>query len=648
MILKRWPGWIILAFALAFTPTAVQAEQSNPVIKTPEVEMALVSALTATDRLEEIPLGLKVRLSEGWKIYWRSPGDAGLPTEVGFAPGTELPGQTLEMDFPIPSRFSLFGVDTYGYGDEVIFPLRLGGHIAGQPLMLQAQVNALVCADICIPVGGLLGLNLPAGQGGASPDARDIARFASLVPKTGTGPDIHLARLSLEQNPARLLLEMGVSSLPLEDVFVEAAINGLSFTKPRLIAPQIYEIQILGTSDSAALIGQPVTLTLTAPEQFLEVRIAGLTLASADSSAISASILFILLAAFAGGLILNIMPCVLPVLSLKLASILSMGGATSAQVRMRLLAGSAGILTSFALLALALIGLKLAGGRLGWGIQFQNPWFLGIMMGVMTLFTLSLLDIIRLPIPAFAGRIRGRGLLGDFASGFMATILATPCSAPLVGTAVSFALAASAGQLFVVMLVMGAGLAVPWLMLAAFPGFIAAMPTPGRWMKWVKPILASGLVATIIWLGWLLAGATGLGAQNTLQNSGQNSAQNSGQNNSQQAVWQQWKIQAIADNLDAGRPVFVDVTADWCITCKVNKALTLNTKKIKAAFEAKDVVLLQADWTLPDPEIADYLASFGRFGIPFNILYFPDGQAPIIFDELLSAEKIVMALDKIN
>jgi len=128
MILKRWPGWIILAFALAFTPTAVQAEQSNAVIKTPEVEMALVSALTATDRLEEIPLGLKVRLSEGWKIYWRSPGDAGLPTEVGFAPGTELPGQTLEMDFPIPSRFSLFGLDTYGYGDEVIYPLRLGGH----------------------------------------------------------------------------------------------------------------------------------------------------------------------------------------------------------------------------------------------------------------------------------------------------------------------------------------------------------------------------------------------------------------------------------------------------------------------------------------------------------------------------------------
>ena len=642
MILKRWLGWIFLAFALAFTANAVQAQTSNAVIKTPEVEMALVSALTATDRLEEIPLGLRVRLSEGWKIYWRSPGDAGLPTEVDFAPGSEHSGQTLEMDFPIPSRFSLFGLDTYGYGDEVIFPLRLGGHIAGQPLMLRAQVSALVCADICIPVGGLLDLDLPSGQGKASPDARDIARFASLVPNIGTGPDIQLAKLYVEQEPARLILEMKASSLPLDDVFVETAINGLSFTKPQLVAPQIYEIQVLGSSDSAVLAGQPVTLTLAAASQFLETKIASLAFAPADRGAdLPASIFVILLAAFAGGLILNIMPCVLPVLSLKLASILSMGGTSSAQVRLRLLAGSAGILTSFALLALALIGLKLAGGRLGWGIQFQNPWFLGVMMGVMTLFTLSLLDIIRVPIPAFAGQIKGRGLLGDFASGFMATILATPCSAPLVGTAVSFALAASAPQLFIVMLIMGVGLAVPWLLLAAFPGFIVAMPTPGRWMRWVKPILASGLVATIIWLGWLLAGATGLGIQNK-------SAQNGLADGVQQAVWQQWRVEAIAETLAAGQPVFVDVTADWCITCKVNKALTLNTSQVKSAFEAKDVVLLQADWTLPDPEIADYLASFGRFGIPFNILYFPDGQAPIIFDELLSAEKIITALDKVN
>jgi suppressor for copper-sensitivity B len=335
--------------------------------------------------------------------------------------------------------------------------------------------------------------------------------------------------------------------------------------------------------------------------------------------------------------ILNIMPCVLPVLSLKLASILSMGGASPAQIRIRLMAGAAGILTSFALLGLVLVGLKLAGGRLGWGVQFQNPWFLGVMMLIMALFTLGLLDIVRFPIPAFAGRIGARGLLGDFAAGFMATILATPCSAPLVGTAVSFALAASAPQLFLVMLVMGTGLALPWLILAAFPHWIAAMPAPGAWMKWVKPLLASGLVATILWLGWLLAGASGILASDNKIAGGNGTP-----------AWQPWQLHAIETHLANGQPVFVDVTANWCITCKVNKALVLNSGDIRAAFEAKNTVMLQADWTLPDSEIADYLASFGRFGIPFNILYYPDGRPPVIFDELLTKEKIVSALDKLN
>jgi suppressor for copper-sensitivity B len=159
-------------------------------------------------------------------------------------------------------------------------------------------------------------------------------------------------------------------------------------------------------------------------------------------------------------------------------------------------------------------------------------------------------------------------------------------------------------------------------------------------MKWVKPVLASGLVATIIWLGWLFAGAVGIPSVII----GPNSTQTA----SQAARWQVWQPQAIKDSLEAGQPVFVDVTADWCITCKVNKALVLNTVKMMQSFHVHNVRLLQADWTLPDPDIADYLASFGRFGIPFNILYYPDGRAPVIFDELLSSEKINGALDNLN
>jgi suppressor for copper-sensitivity B len=589
-------------------------------------------------------LGLKVQLKEGWKIYWRSPGDAGLPPELTLTSQNSSEEQKLEMDFPVPTRFSLFGLDTYGYSDEVIFPVRLRGHEAGSPLDLRANVNALVCADICIPVGGALRLTLPSGALRTGSDAIEIARFSSLVPKIIRGGAGQIASLSFAQNPDRLILDLAASAPRLIDAFVEAPINGLSFAAPQEIAPNRYKIAVSGTGDSAGLLGQPISLTLKTAVQFWQIDSPALAVAKSSGNIAVTSILFIFLAAFAGGLILNIMPCVLPVLSLKLASILSMGGASPAQIRLRLLAGAGGILTSFALLAFMLVGLKLAGGRLGWGIQYQNPWFLGVMIVVMAIFTFSLLDVVRLPVPTFASRIKGQGLLGDFASGFMATILATPCSAPLVGTAISFALAASAPQLFLVMLVMGIGLAAPWLALAVFPAFIASLPKPGAWMKWVKPILASGLVATLLWLGWLFAGAVGI----PLGFTGSNSTQTASLASNQEDRWQVWQPQLIKDSLEAGQPVFVDVTADWCITCKVNKALVLNTDKIMQNFDVHNVKLLQADWTLPDPDTVDYLASFGRFGIPFNILYYPDGRAPVIFDELLSSEKINGALDKLN
>ena len=643
-LLKRLKLWLVACCAVLFFSVPSVAQETSVVVETPEAQFRLVSALATTGALRDIPLGLKVQLKEGWKIYWRSPGDAGLPPELTLTSQNSFEEQKLEMDFPVPTRFSLFGLDTYGYSDEVIFPVRLRGHEAGSPLDLRANVNALVCADICIPVGGALRLTLPSGALRTSPDALEIARFSSLVPKIIRGGEGQIASLSFAQNPDRLILDLAASAPRLIDAFVEAPINGLSFAPPQEIAPNRYQIVVSGTGDSAGLLGQPISLTLKTAVQFWQTDSPALILAKSGGNIAVTSILFILLVAFAGGLILNIMPCVLPVLSLKLASILSMGGASPVKIRLKLLAGAGGILISFALLALMLVGLKLAGGRLGWGVQFQNPWFLGVMIVVMAIFTFSLLDMVRLPVPAFASRIKGQGLLGDFASGFMATILATPCSAPLVGTAISFALGASAPQLFLVMLVMGLGLATPWLVLAVFPAFIASLPRPGAWMKWVKPVLASGLVATIIWLGWLFAGATGIPAGFN----GLNSTQLASLASNQAARWQVWQPQLIKDSLEAGQPVFVDVTADWCITCKVNKALVLNTDKIMQNFDVYNVKLLQADWTLPDPDIADYLASFGRFGIPFNILYYPDGRAPVIFDELLSSEKINGALDKLN
>ena len=304
------------------------------------------------------------------------------------------------------------------------------------------------------------------------------------------------------------------------------------------------------------------------------------------------------------------------------------------------------------------------------------------MIIAMTGFSLMLLDVIT-PRQITFGKLRSHsGLFSDFASGFMAAILATPCSAPLVGTAVSFALAAPLINMIIIMISMGFGLALPWLILALFPSLVIKLPKPGRWLSYVKPIMAIALLGTVLWLSYLLWGnAGGLSVGILLASltvaifllyfinkkmirsisvsfviligfiGSMFFASTYNQGRTIIALddgtgWQNWTIarldSAIADN----QPVFVDVTADWCITCQVNKKFVLERDDVIAAFDKYDVIRLRADWTLPDQDIADYLLSFGRFGIPFNVLYFPDQRQPLIFSELLSAKEIISALDE--
>ena len=242
-----------------------------------------------------------------------------------------------------------------------------------------------------------------------------------------------------------------------------------------------------------------------------------------------------------------------------------------------------------------------------------------------------MLDIVTLPVPQFAQRLGGSqassGLAGDFASGALATLLATPCSAPFVGTAIAFALAAPGGMLMTVFLSMGAGLALPWVMVAAFPALVSFLPKPGPWLITMKRVLALGLFATSVWL------LTVLGSHF-------NSSAGPDQG------WQEWQP-GLAQSLTAeGRVVFVDVTADWCITCKTNKALVLDTDTVSKTFADQDVVLLRADWTLPDDAISAYLASFGRYGIPFNAVYGPSAPDGLPLPEILTTSAIRDALQR--
>jgi suppressor for copper-sensitivity B len=662
-------------------------------------EVRLVSAVSAMGNLQELPLGLEFRLAPGWKIYWRTPGEAGLPPTLDLQMANGAPLQS-QIEWPVPKRFNAFGFDNFGYADAVILPVAVRGYDRGAALQIRGQIEALVCSDICVPLAGALRLDLADGPAEPSSMAMVIAQFAAKVPRIDALSSIKIA--TAWQSGSQLKIGFAATSQPVTEIFVEGP-AGIAFKQP-VFANNIAVIDVEGDLKTP-LAGQTVDLTVIAGDDFTtqsiivakDAPLAGSFAAGkpmpTDAGAM-AQFWTVIGFAFLGGLILNLMPCVLPVLAIKLAAIIEASGQSRGFVRLRFGAGAMGILSSFAILAAGLAALRLAGGQIGWGIQFQSPVFLAIMLLVLGLFTLNMLDRFFLPIPAFLqASFRGDGqntngqntnqqarpaiLFGDFMAGMLATLLATPCSAPFVGSAVTVALTGDMAQLFAVFMAMGAGLAAPWGLVVLFPALVGFLPRPGHWMVWLKRGLAGLLIATMIWLGWLLqtiqggpaallllgligfvllailcrqkigillAGAGLFAGLAFLPAPAIVAPQANG------LVWQVWSNDASAAARAEGKLVFVDVTADWCITCKANKALVLETAPIApmlaALVDDGKLVMLKADWTRPDPRIAAFLASHDRFGIPFNIIYGPKAPEGVLLGELLRADMVENALIK--
>ena len=607
-------------------------------------EARLVSAVTATGTLETLPLGLEFTLAPGWKIYWRTPGEAGLSPVIDLA-NSPTPGLSGSFDWPLPKRFDAFGFDNFGYENAVILPFAVSGHPVGVPVQIVAELEALACADICVPLAARLELNLSDGTAMPSPHARAIAQYAAMVPRRAdqTGISASAPSLRITKTEARdggLYVELAEGAPDLAELFVEG-IADIAFKAPVAEGKGLFMAAVPAPGRDFA--GQRLKLTVSAPPEFGEYDVIVSGASSNDTMPIAGANLSvrIMMLALLGGLVLNLMPCVLPVLALKLSSVLSAAGAPRRELRLRFLAGAAGILSCFMLLAGGLALLRVAGGTVGWGIQFQNPVFLSVMIVMLGIFALSLVDRVTIPVPRFAqvlgSAAAGPGdtsYRGDFMAGMLATILATPCSAPFVGTAVAAALSGGMADLFGIFLALGVGLAAPWLLVAAQPSLVAFLPRPGPWMVWMKRGLALLLVGTMIWLGTVLAEVLSPAPADKADGG---------------ALWQPWSQAAMADTLATGTPILVDVTADWCVTCKANKALVLERAPVAAALsnavEQGRLVLLRADWTRPDEAIAGFLASHGRFGIPFNILMTPDGKNDSILPELLTSGSVMKALE---
>ncbi|MDX2000522.1 MAG: thioredoxin family protein [Thermoanaerobaculia bacterium] len=438
------------------------------------------------------------------------------------------------------------------------------------------------------------------------------------------------------------------------------------------------------------VIGAEGALVANAPPPSVAVKPAVTASTASETSAPAARGLFsILLLAFLGGVILNAMPCVLPVLSLKFLSLVEGASHGRKGTVYGALATTAGIFFSFWALALAAIAAKSAGSAVGWGVQFQNPAFVTGLLLVVTLFSLNLWGLFEIPLPQKLAQLGSQGptegLGGHFASGLFATLLATPCSAPFLGTALGFALSRPAGTILAVFTAVAVGLAAPYLLLAAVPGFARVLPRPGAWMLTLRGFLGFLLAATAVWLLYVLGGqvsrvhlagvqlavlalalcvwlvprlrgswARGLAwggvvaamvvavALAAAPAEGDRSTLAKGAV-TRLIPWEPFDRTRAETVAQAGQAVFVDVTADWCFTCKVIEGRVLETEPVAEAFRRHGVLPLRADWTNRDPGIAKFLEDHGRFGIPFYMLYRP-GQEPRVFSELLTRETLLAAV----
>ena len=604
-------------------------------------KVRLISGTQAIGDLTEIPAALEFQLKPDWKVYWRSPGDAGLPPKLT----SENSQWQITQFWPLPERFSLFDIDTFGYSGKVLLPIsitRQNSKIdSGADFQFTGQLEALVCSNLCVPLSGTLSLFLPEGNATPSIFAQEIAYSRARVPTQNTGPDIKLTSIGLIPDSRKIIVGLKLSDQILEDIFIETKLSGFSFSAP-IIAKKSKdiiqaEININGEQDANELIGQNLILTIVSKEQNKEINVFNLQKVdniTSPNTPYWSRFTIILLTSFLGGFILNFMPCVLPILSLKISSFLGMENKLHSQIQTHFLSTALGILSSFVLLSLGLIIIRNIGYQIGWGMQFQSPIFLGLISVILIVFIITLLDWIYLPVPKFAAILsvsssQNSGYRYDFLSGVLATILATPCSAPFVGTASAFALSGSNITLISVLFVMGVGLASPWLIFAVAPSLATFLPKPGHWMVRIKQISAFFLICTLIWILWVFAGLVGLrlDSQKNLKNN-----------------YEPWSMAAMEAAFLTKKPIFVDVTADWCITCKVNKISVLELAEIDKAFKKSNFVLFQADWTKPDKEIAEFLAKNGRFGIPFDIIFSPRLENPLILPEILTTERLLGAI----
>jgi len=706
-------GALFLSAIAWLLPSACAAQ---PSVQAPHVVVTLLVPPAQLYPGQSFTAGLDFKMEDGWHVYWLNAGDSGEPPTADW----KLPaGVTASpLQFPPPTRLPLGPLMDFGYENEVVFPVPMQVAADFKPAasktILAAHLTWLVCREVCIPGKGDVAVTRAALAGAPSAPETDaasralIARFQNTLPKPL--PAGETARYQL--TPKGFVLEVTTGSSQSAAQFFPIDETIIANAAPQPVKPLPNGVEIALTKDEN-LQGKPRALNgiLELPNgTAYEIHATPGTFAAVTHGALSSSfggLLTIVGLAFLGGLILNLMPCVFPVLFIKALSLVQSGQQERHRTRVHGWVYTLGILLSFWAVVAVLLILRAAGGQLGWGFQFQSPTFLALMAMLLFFLGLALAGQfeIGLSLTSAGGSLAQKhGYAGSFFTGVLAMVVATPCTAPFMGAAIGYALAHSALISFLVFTALAVGLAAPYLLLAYFPAWARLLPKPGAWMEVLKQAVAVPIFATVIWLVWVFSQVAGTTALMGLLASflllaiagwflgrwpGKTAAAILASlvillaigssvwsvrafgitrletplairtvifRNGSQVVagaqpgsaWQPFTPDALQQARAQGHPVFVDFTASWCLSCQVNERLILDRGDVRQRLHDSGATLLRADWTNQDPTITQALAALGRSGVPTYALYPADAsQAPHVLPEVLTPGIVLDALNNL-
>ena len=722
-----------LIFAIVLALSGLPALAASDAADAPHVHVQLVTAANGIAAPGNVDAGLYLKLESGWHVYWLNPGDAGQAPKIAWTlPAGVTAGP---IQFPAPKRLPLGPLMDFGYEDEVLFPFTLNADSSVQAgsVHVAGKVSWLVCRETCIPGKANLELDLPV-TGNAPSNAASaalISKFAALLPNpmppnsklgfTATADGWRLtavtgkreseaqffpadADLILNAAPQAVMptakgftldLKKDPNAPPSKPTQLRGLLELSGGRAYAILAPSGPPVAAKALPDDRALQSSAKSTSPALPSGSAAPSAAFQISPSAPTAVGSASFLRLVALAFLGGIILNLMPCVFPVLFLKGLALVNSGSEERHRLRAHGLVYTAGIVASFWALVGVLLALRAAGTRLGWGFQFQSPIFLSLMACLLFFLGLSLAGQfeIGLSLTSAGGSLAAKqGYAGSFFTGVLAVIVATPCTAPFMGAAIGYALAAPAIVTVAVFTALAIGLAAPYLVLAFQPAWTRILPKPGAWMEVLRQAVSVPIFGTVIWMAWVVASAYGasmlaallvcflllaiagwfLGrwpamgwstalaglialsviglsvySADALKKPKPIYAVLSVSMKSPSSIWEPWSKEAVDSHLAAGNPVFVDFTASWCLSCQVNERIALTRPEVVKAFADAHVALLKADWTQHDDAIAQELERLGRSGVPTYALYVPGQASPKLLPEALTPGVVMDAINSV-